>query len=102
MVVNFADGSRVARAGRRTRRPWRAVDGTHLDPAGPDDAGRLALRPLEGVILVSDRSRGDQSGRRPMIVNTSAGSRSSNVKSVPHSRSTKPAVSYSLRAWSRE
>ncbi len=59
-------------------------------------------RILEGRGRRLNAAAGPQSGRRPTMVKTLAGSRSSNVKSVPHSRSMKPAVSYSARAWSRE
>ena len=54
VVVNFADGPREARLGASLGSGRRAVDGTHLDPSQPDAAGRLGLRPLEGVILVPD------------------------------------------------
>ncbi len=54
IVVNLADAPRESGLEGAPAATWRAVDGTHLDPAGPDGAGRLALRPLEGVILVAD------------------------------------------------
>jgi alpha-glucosidase len=48
-VVNFAASDRTANVPRDAR--YRAVVGTHRAPASPLDDGRLALRPLEGVVL---------------------------------------------------
>ena len=51
VVLNLADGTREASLDVLADGGWRALDGTHLDPTEPDPTGRLALRPLEGVIL---------------------------------------------------
>jgi hypothetical protein len=31
---------------------WRSVVGTHARPSAPDEMGEIALRGLEGVVLV--------------------------------------------------
>jgi alpha-glucosidase len=52
VVVNFADAPRdtsVASEGR-----YRAVGGSHVDPADPGEDGSLRLRPLEAVVLRGD------------------------------------------------
>jgi alpha-glucosidase len=49
VVVNFAASERAADLPGDPR--YRAVVGTHRAPAEPLDTGRLALRPLEGVVL---------------------------------------------------
>ncbi len=52
VVVNMSDEPREARVDAAAGAGWRSVEGTHLDPPRPDEAGGLALRPFEGVILV--------------------------------------------------
>ena len=52
VVVNFADAPRDTRMAVDGR--YRAVGGSHLDPAEPDADGVLQLRPLEAVVLRAD------------------------------------------------
>jgi hypothetical protein len=68
VIVNFATGDRRFRwAGDRGDDPegaapggaahaapavWRTVVGTHARPSAPDEMGEVALRGLEGVVLV--------------------------------------------------
>jgi alpha-glucosidase len=49
VAVNFALEARTIAV--PASNAVRAVAATHLDPPTPDAAGRLALRPLEGVVL---------------------------------------------------
>jgi alpha-glucosidase len=53
VVLNLADAPREARPALPGGGAWRALDGTHLDPAEPDADGWLVLRPLEGVVLAA-------------------------------------------------
>ncbi len=50
VVVNFADAPRETRVGSDGV-AYRALTGSHLDPASPTPAGDLSLRPLEAVVL---------------------------------------------------
>jgi alpha-glucosidase len=52
VVVNFADAPRDTRVA--SDGTYRAVGGSHLDPAEPDTDGALRLRPLEAVVLRAD------------------------------------------------
>jgi alpha-glucosidase len=52
VVVNFADAPRDTRVADDGT--YRAVGGSHLDPAEPDTDGVLQLRPLEAVVLRAD------------------------------------------------
>jgi alpha-glucosidase len=52
VVVNFADAPRDTRVAADAT--YRAVGGSHLDPAEPDTDGALRLRPLEAVVLRAD------------------------------------------------
>jgi alpha-glucosidase len=52
VVVNFADAPRDTRVAADGT--YRAVGGSHLDPAEPDTDGALRLRPLEAVVLRAD------------------------------------------------
>ena len=79
-------GHHDPRQGRGHAARARPAAWLHADRADPRRGGVRRLRRRSGAAS-------GYSGRRPMIVNTSVGSRSSNVKSAPHSRSTKPAVS---------
>ncbi|HEV8280580.1 MAG TPA: alpha-amylase family glycosyl hydrolase [Candidatus Limnocylindrales bacterium] len=50
VVVNFADAPRETHVGSDGV-AYRALTGSHLDPASPTPAGDLSLRPLEAVVL---------------------------------------------------
>jgi alpha-glucosidase len=50
VVVNFADAPRETRVGFDGP-AYRALTGSHLDPASPTPTGNLSLRPLEAVVL---------------------------------------------------
>jgi alpha-glucosidase len=52
VVVNFADAPRDTRVAADGT--YRAVGGSHLDPAEPGTDGLLQLRPLEAVVLRAD------------------------------------------------
>ena len=52
VVVNFADAPRDTRVAADGA--YRAVGGSHLDPAEPGTDGLLQLRPLEAVVLRAD------------------------------------------------
>ena len=52
VVVNFADAKRDTRVAAEGS--YRAVGGSHLDPAEPGPDGVLQLRPLEAVVLRAD------------------------------------------------
>jgi alpha-glucosidase len=52
VVVNFADAPRDTRVAADDT--YRAVGGSHLDPAEPAADGVLRLRPLEAVVLRAD------------------------------------------------
>jgi len=54
VVVNFADAPREIRVANGEDATYRAVIGSHLDPAVPAPGGSLSLRPLEAVVLRAD------------------------------------------------
>jgi alpha-glucosidase len=51
VVVNFADSAREFRVADGEATTYRALIGSHLDPASPTPGGELSLRPLEAVVL---------------------------------------------------
>jgi alpha-glucosidase len=53
VVVNFADAPRETRV-EGEGATYRALAGSHLDPASPTPTGELSLRPLEAVVLRAD------------------------------------------------
>jgi alpha-glucosidase len=54
VVVNFADAPRETRVANGSGATYRALAGSHLDPASPAPNGELSLRPLEAVVLRAD------------------------------------------------
>jgi alpha-glucosidase len=54
VVVNFADAPRETRVPNGGDATYRALAGSHLDPASPAPNGVLSLRPLEAVVLLTD------------------------------------------------
>jgi alpha-glucosidase len=51
VVVNFTDAPRETRVNDGDGTTYRALVGSHLDPASPTPSGELSLRPLEAVVL---------------------------------------------------
>jgi len=56
VVVNFADADATVQLDDGAS-AWRALGGSHVDPAVPSNEGRLSLRPLEAVVLQADRGQ---------------------------------------------